>query len=62
MNCVHCGYPSTHVTKTRIDDLNNVIKRRRECLRCSMRFTTHERIKDKNQKPKTYESSNNRKT
>lgn len=42
MRCPHCAYPTTRVL-----DKRNVagvagVRRRRECLRCKMRFTTYE--------------------
>ena len=42
MRCPHCGHEDSKVTDSRaIDDS---IRRRRECLGCGFRFTTHERI------------------
>lgn len=45
MKCSHCNYPHTHVVETKKDN-DRQIRRRRECLRCGMRFTTYERLKD----------------
>ena len=42
MECVFCRNPETKVTNKRNTD--NTIRRRRECLKCSKRFTTHEKI------------------
>jgi len=42
MNCPHCGYSDSKVTDSRV--VENGIRRRRECQRCSDRFTTYERI------------------
>lgn len=46
MQCTHCKYPKTSVVETR-HERDSVIKRRRECLRCGMRFTTQETLKKK---------------
>jgi transcriptional repressor NrdR len=48
MQCKHCGYPKTAVVETESSDVKNITRRRRECLRCGVRFTTHERIRDDN--------------
>jgi transcriptional repressor NrdR len=45
MQCTHCQYPDSRVVYTKHDDFKNLIERRRECLRCAMRFTTHEGLK-----------------
>ncbi|MBI4283478.1 MAG: transcriptional repressor NrdR [Chloroflexi bacterium] len=42
MNCAFCGHPDTKVVDSR--DVNDGIRRRRECLRCGARFTTYERL------------------
>ncbi len=42
MRCPFCGKEETKVIDTRESDQN--IRRRRECLTCSRRFTTYERI------------------
>jgi transcriptional repressor NrdR len=46
MLCPHCKYPDTSVVYTRHDDMKNHTERRRECLKCGGRFTTHEKLKD----------------
>jgi len=46
MKCKECHYPDSHVVQTYKDDLKNLVTRRRECLRCGVRFTTHEKIRD----------------
>ncbi len=43
MNCPYCNHPETKVTDSR-DTGNYTIRRRRECLNCSKRFTTYEHI------------------
>ena len=42
MNCPYCGNTSLKVTDKR--GSANGIRRRRECLKCRKRFTTHEKI------------------
>ena len=42
MNCPYCGHQDSKVIDSR--DANDGIRRRRECLRCGRRFTTHERL------------------
>jgi len=42
MNCPYCGYQDSKVIDSR--DINGGIRRRRECLGCSSRFTTYERL------------------
>lgn len=46
MECTKCKYPDSHVVYTIKEDFNNRITRRRECLRCGNRFTTHEKLRD----------------
>lgn len=45
MQCSGCKYPDSHVVKTQYDDARDTITRRRECLRCGLRFTTREQLK-----------------
>jgi transcriptional repressor NrdR len=42
LNCPFCGYSDSKVIDSR--DVNDGIRRRRQCLRCDMRFTTYERL------------------
>jgi len=42
MNCPYCGHNDSRVIDSR--DVNNGVRRRRQCLRCERRFTTHERL------------------
>jgi transcriptional repressor NrdR len=42
LNCPFCGYIDSRVIDSR--DVNDGIRRRRQCLRCEMRFTTYERL------------------
>lgn len=41
MNCKQCG-SDTKVTDSRVNAKGNVIRRRRECLKCAERLTTYE--------------------
>jgi transcriptional repressor NrdR len=42
LNCPFCGYNDSKVIDSR--DVNDGIRRRRQCLRCDLRFTTYERL------------------
>ena len=42
MNCPYCGYHDYKVIDSR--DVNDGIRRRRQCLHCGSRFTTYERL------------------
>ncbi len=42
MHCPYCSDTSSKVTDSRVNDAG--IRRRRECLNCQRRFTTHERV------------------
>ena len=42
MNCPYCNYYDSKVIDSR--DINDGIRRRRQCLKCSSRFTTYERL------------------
>lgn len=46
MQCASCKYPDSHVVYTRHLNTDDVIERRRECLRCGSRFTTYEKLRD----------------
>lgn len=46
MICPHCGNENTRVIDSRLNKEKNSIRRRRECERCSFRFTTYEVIED----------------
>ena len=43
MKCPFCNYPETKVLETRETE-EDTTRRRRECLKCSKRFTTYEQI------------------
>ncbi|MSQ34127.1 MAG: transcriptional repressor NrdR [Dehalococcoidia bacterium] len=42
MKCPYCGHPDSKVIDSR--EADESVRRRRECLACSSRFTTYERI------------------
>jgi len=42
MQCPYCGHNDSRVVDSR--DVNDGIRRRRQCLECSARFTTYERL------------------
>lgn len=44
MKCPFCDYYETKVVDSRPTDEGQAIRRRRECIKCSKRFTTYEKI------------------
>ena len=42
MKCPHCGYIDSKVLDSR--DVDDGVRRRRQCINCGNRFTTYERI------------------
>ncbi len=44
MKCPYCGSVNTEVLESRIVEEGSAVRRRRKCLKCDKRFTTHERI------------------
>jgi transcriptional repressor NrdR len=46
MDCPYCGFNDSRVIDSR--DVDEGIRRRRQCLRCESRFTTYERIQPAN--------------
>jgi transcriptional repressor NrdR len=44
MRCPFCGHAESKVVDSRDSETGEAIRRRRECLHCSKRFTTYERI------------------
>lgn len=46
MHCKYCNYPDSYVVNTKRDDKTNHIYRRRECIRCGLRFSTAEHLRD----------------
>ena len=47
MKCPYCNNLEDKVSDSRISKDGEIIRRRRECLGCAKRFTTHEKIEDK---------------
>lgn len=46
MNCPFCSHIDTRVVDSRLGREGNSIRRRRECEKCSKRFTTYERVEE----------------
>ena len=46
MRCPYCNYFDSKVVDSRVAEEKNSVRRRRECLECSRRFTTYETIDD----------------
>lgn len=46
MKCPFCSYEESKVVDSRSTEDNMSIRRRRECLKCSKRYTTYEKIED----------------
>ncbi|MFT7680235.1 MAG: transcriptional repressor NrdR, partial [Planctomycetota bacterium] len=46
MKCSRCQADDDRVVDSRTSSDGTVIRRRRECLACFMRFTTYERVED----------------
>lgn len=46
MRCPFCHHPDTRVVDSRPTEDGSVIRRRRECLPCSRRFTTYEKVEE----------------
>lgn len=44
MNCPFCGHKEDRVIDSRESREGDVVRRRRQCLKCDRRFTTYERI------------------
>lgn len=44
MRCPYCGTSDSRVLDSRPAEEGNAVRRRRECARCSKRFTTYERV------------------
>jgi transcriptional repressor NrdR len=47
MHCPHCGSPGNKVIESRTSSNGGAIRRRRKCNACGHRFTSYERIEDK---------------
>ncbi len=48
MKCPYCGNTQTEVVETRDNEDLETIRRRRQCVSCTKRFTTYERIENIN--------------
>jgi transcriptional repressor NrdR len=46
MKCPYCSTLETKVIDSRMNQTNELIRRRRECQRCVGRFTTYERVEE----------------
>lgn len=46
MKCPFCSFDESKVVDSRSTDDNTTIRRRRECLNCSKRYTTYEKVED----------------
>ncbi len=46
MHCRNCSYSDSRVIDTTHDDRLNKIIRRRECIKCGMRFSTQENLRE----------------
>ena len=46
MRCPYCSYEESKVVDSRATDDYTAIRRRRECLSCSKRYTTYEKVED----------------
>ncbi len=46
MKCPYCGHSESKVVDSRPTDEEAAIRRRRECEKCSKRFTTYEKIEE----------------
>jgi transcriptional repressor NrdR len=46
MKCPFCGFMDDKVIDSRVGRDGDIIRRRRECLKCERRFTTYERVED----------------
>src|SRR3990167_8736376 len=46
MKCPICDHPESRVVDSRVSQSDSATRRRRECLSCSSRFTTYERVEE----------------
>ncbi|MCC7440412.1 MAG: transcriptional repressor NrdR [Bdellovibrionales bacterium] len=46
MVCPFCSTPETKVIDSRLNQPGDIVRRRRECVRCDGRFTTYERVEE----------------
>lgn len=50
MQCKACNYPDSRVVETTREMKTNQVRRRRECIKCGVRFTTQEHFRDADNK------------
>jgi len=46
MRCPYCRSTDSKVTDSRMTEAGDAIRRRRECISCSQRYTTHETVEE----------------
>jgi transcriptional repressor NrdR len=46
LKCPYCGFEESKVIDSRSTEDDIAIRRRRECLKCSKRYTTYEKVED----------------
>lgn len=46
MKCPYCSYEESKVVDSRSTEDNMAIRRRRECLKCTKRYTTYEKVEN----------------
>ena len=46
MICPYCGFDESNVLESREAEDGKATRRRRECVKCSKRFTTYERVEN----------------
>ena len=56
MQCRACNYPDSKVVDTTKDERRNKIFRRRECIKCGVRFSTEEDFRDKGHSNSDYKT------
>lgn len=49
MECPGCKYPDSRVIESRADG-QNMIRRRRQCIKCGLRYTTQENVREPRKK------------
>lgn len=57
MQCKSCGYPDSRVVDTKKDERVNQVYRRRECIKCGVRYNTQEHFRESNHKTSSYKTS-----
>lgn len=53
MQCVKCNYPGSKVVDTTQDHERNMIYRRRECVKCGVRWSTQENLRNNYERKKS---------